>query len=272
MKHYHHRLFMLLFCIGIFYPINASANSIDLLTKIVYIRADASTWEISLYNKSPDRLKGITVQAYQSVYRPEKGAAFENDLTPASGFKMNLPPEDKAEGKIAWNKRNGAKTLQIKISWQGSARTAHLDLTKQYTCTSSDIRHPDLPLHIESMQTAQSHHAGYTNKLVMVFNNPTSNFIDATISPWRQGPNGDKIPLKHKLYMKKFYPDRTTEVSYHFNEIQGTEEYGVEYWWSEGNQGDRSQKVICKNPVPFVIQQKQKLKIPAQDFKQKVIK
>lgn len=248
MKKHVQCLFVLLSCIGLFCPAAQATESISDLTRIVCLKVDASNWYISIYNVSAAPLNGVSVQAMQSVYRPEQ-SGFKNDLSPASAVMVNLPAGTAVAKKMSWNKRSAAKTLQFTIVWQGSARTKCIDLTKQYACTPSDTRNPNVPVYVESISIKDSSNAAYTNKAVMVFNNPTPNLIDATISPWRRGINGDKIFLAHRYYQYRFYPDRTTEVAYHFNAIEGTEEFGVEYLLSGRPMVDVSEKVVCTGSI-----------------------
>ena len=256
MKKFVQGVFVLLLCFGMFCPVAQATGSIGDLTKIVYIKAGAIKWEISIYNGSPNPLNGVSVQAMQSVYRPEQGSAFKNDLSPASALRMNLPANQAVAKTMSWTRRSGAKTLEFTFSWQGSSRTKCIDLTKNNTCAPFDNRNPNVPVFVESIKIADSSQAGYTNKVVMVFNNPTADFVDATISPWRRGMNGDKIFLVHRYYMRRFYPDRTSEVAYQFNAIDGTHEFGVEYMLSSHPQVDVSEKVVCTGSVVSRIKNK----------------
>ena len=49
-------------------------------------------------------------------------------------------------------------------------------------------------------------------------------------------------------------------VAYHFNSIEGTDEFGVMYGWAYGPQEEVSEKIICKESSPVMMQQKLKIR------------
>ena len=49
-------------------------------------------------------------------------------------------------------------------------------------------------------------------------------------------------------------------VAYHFNSIEGTDEFGVMYGWANGPQEEVSEKIICKESSPVMMQQKLKIR------------
>ena len=220
-------------------PQNTNAAHVDNI-RIVYLDlASPGKWSVNLY--STEQINNVLIQASQSVYLPGQ-AQFANDLSPASGFNRTLPAKGEVVKTTTWNKRSGAKTFVLTMTYQGQERKRMVDLRKPYSCKVEQSQHPNIKLNLMSISISPN---GSTYRFKIIMNNKTKEFHKMRLSPWLRGPNGDKMTTLN--YVKNFYPERVTEVSYSITAFKGITEIGLTYGPYPGPLNELGQRVVCRS-------------------------
>jgi hypothetical protein len=237
---------ILVFTTVFFMPYDTNAAHVNSI-KIVYLDlASPGKWSVNLY--STEHMNNVLIQASQSVYLPGQ-AQFAGDLSPASGFNTTLPGKGEVVKTTTWNKRSGAKTFVLTITYQGQERKRIVDLRKPYACKVENSQHPNIKLNLMSISISPN---GSTYRFKIIMNNKTKDFHNMRLSPWLRGPNGDKMTTIN--YAKNFYPERVTEVSYSITAFKGITEIGLTYGPYPGPLNELGHRVVCRSNGKFKIQ------------------